>query len=543
MTSLRQLILEARTVLAMLVPLAVIAAVLACGGDAATQHHVRVATHRRHTATVTRNIQVIDTHAIYVCRRTFGSSLYDPVAKKTFVTFNSTLGRIYVTSYDNDPARNPNHLWSTPVFVADFNVSHGFAQYHQYSVMELLPDGHLGIFRSYSDGVGTYLYRSPGVHSEAGVWGAPVVMVAPTDHWGGNYPTPAVIGSTVYFAYGVSPYGQSAGAPTYRYIGMIKSVDSGRTWQNLAGQSVSSYGPTRVIDTGKNMGTTPGVHDYYDGPFVYSRQVFGSRVYFTFSLTGDPADRTFNQTARDLFLVYYDAADNQMHAPDGTSLGTTVDCAGVGSCDEFVGHGVRVAISTPDTATPNVFPGCTQSVCYSPANYDLRHPVTMSAVDLTSDGTPVVAYGDYHSASRKIKLARFSDGVWGSFTLDRTTAQFKDVQRWGTSYFRLMWVTEDGATLRTRTIDPATGTMYAAYPDLAVPLRRSCGAIQSFSPASNSDCHDPDRTFFINWVEDAPYTGVGMETVKAVGGTFDYETRIADGSGDFTTFALVEARS
>jgi hypothetical protein len=223
-------------------------------------------------------------------------------------------------------------------------------------------------------------------------------------------------------------------------------------------------------------------------------------------------------------------------------LGSAVGCAGVGNCPEFTAHGVTVAVSRPDTAVNDTFANCTQSVCYSAGNYDLRHPITSSAAGVTNDANrmPVVAFGDYHSASKRIRLAKFSGGVWSSYTLDSSTAQFKDVKLFGTTAFRLIWVTEDNARLRTKTVDAYTGAVYALYPDLPVPLQRSCGTLKSSDPATDADCHDPDTTFFVNWVENAPTTAVGTKTIRAIGGTFHYETRMNDGSGDWTTFTVVE---
>ncbi|WP_170155666.1 BNR-4 repeat-containing protein [Umezawaea tangerina] len=118
-------------------------------------------------------------------RRPVAGGLYDPVAKRTFVSWAGRYEDNYAQSFDHRSG-----TWSSPVKYAD-----GDSDSHNYPTLVQAGDGHLLSFRGRHN-VELVLNRSPEAHSSEGVWSERVIS---TD--AATYPMPFVLADGTIFVF------------------------------------------------------------------------------------------------------------------------------------------------------------------------------------------------------------------------------------------------------------------------------------------------------------------------------------------------------
>jgi hypothetical protein len=358
-------------------------------------------------AAAATTIDTVTTQSIYGCLRTNGAAIYDSVANKTFVTYSGTNQDIYIKAFDHTA-----NTWSAAVKVATLNLTNSNA-YHDYPLLQQLPDGRLAIFRA-AHTVSGSMYTAPTAHSITGTWSARQIS---NDRNG--YLEPIIIGSTIYMFYSQNT---DISYP-YRIYRVIKSTNSGQTWS----------APQTVIDSGKTS-------DRFDETYAFGVVERSGRIYISWSQHGGPDGH--NEAGKNIYVAYFDTADSTMRTVAGTSLGTSIT-------------GAELAQTQIVTTNPNDLPA------------DKTLPEENPVAVPMADGSVILGYGVHTSNSARIILTRFAAGKWTSTTIDSTTSLFKDIVAVGDSV-EFIYATANRAHVLDKLWTPATGQTTTVF-DVAIP--------------------------------------------------------------------------
>ena len=232
--------------------------------------------------------QVAD-DGVYQSRRTQGGGLYDAASDTTYVVWNAGAMDIHIRGYHHG-----TRSWGEPILIAKWGNTGTWA-YHDYAVLNQMPDGRLVIFASHHT-ADLVQFVAPLPHSAGGTWAKETIS---TDRVA--YPEPVVIGGTVYLFYNRND-DQSWPYRTYK---VIRSTDNGTTWSS----------PRNIVDTGKTV-------ERFDEVYVKSADEVNGRACLTWTLAGGSAH---NAASRDLYGACLDPLTDRMETLSGASLGMTVD--------------------------------------------------------------------------------------------------------------------------------------------------------------------------------------------------------------------------
>ncbi|MGW2548310.1 BNR-4 repeat-containing protein, partial [Kitasatospora sp. NPDC001574] len=331
---------------------------------------------------------VIGTDATFQCRRAFGGGLYDAASNKTYITYNGPRMDIYVRAYDHATA-----AWEAPVLVKAQNRT-GTFDYHNYSTLVMLPNGHLAVFFDKHSSA-AYMATAPDTHSAAGTWTTTRINADLND-----YPMPVVVGDKLYFFYSRN----DEQSHPYRSYKVMSSSDSGVTWS----------APSTVIDTGKTT-------DRFNEVYAFGVAAVGSRIYISYSLWGGPQGHA--RQGRNLYVSAYDTTTGRMSNAAGQDAGATVNNA------DLPAHLVRAAA-----------PAASGDI------YD-THPIQYSQVWATDSGKLYVGFGEAVNGGRNIRWGRLNGSDWEFGTVKSGTAQFFDMVKTGDDDFEFLFANEDSTVL------------------------------------------------------------------------------------------------
>ncbi len=399
------------------------------------------------------NASIVAGNTSYHCRRPFGTGLYDSTVNKTFITYSGAEMDVYVKAFNH-----ATNSWEPGIKVYDWNDSSQFA-YHDYTTMAMLPDGKIGLFIC-DHTQAAYLIKAPTPHSLSGTWTRTRISNDLN-----CYAMPIVVGSDTYFFYSRNddlswPY------RTYRYI---KSSDSGSSWT----------APQTVINSGKNI-------DRFDEVYAFGVYEKNGKIYITWTMAGGTGH---NGLSRNLYVAYFDTADNTMHNVSGTHLGNTVNGGyDLDSC--------LVLNSQPNS---------------SGSGYSDKHPIQNSQVSVSDYGQVFIGYGN-HSVNPNVSIAKFVDGIWQFRTVESGTASFSDMVKCGDDDFEVLYVAQ-GLVKNKKTTDG--GNTWSQLYSLAIPFGSS----------------NADSVTYINFIEN-------RSSISAVGGTINYAERQLDYTGKWPIFAI-----
>ncbi|MBT2497922.1 BNR-4 repeat-containing protein [Agromyces sp. ISL-38] len=308
--------------------------------------------------------EVVADDASYQARRTQGGGLYDAVSDTTYIVWNASAMDIWIRGYDH-----PSESWEDPIKVAAWGNTGTWA-YHDYAVLDQLPDGRLVVYGSHhtSDLV---QHVAPTPHSAQGTWTSSTVstdLVA--------YPEPVVLDGTVYLSYNRND-DQSLPYRTYK---MIRSSDNGTTWS----------GPSNIIDTGKT-------EEGFDEVYVKSADAVDGRVCLTWTLAGGTAH---NAASRNLYAACYDPSQSRMETLPGASLGTTVDAGDLAA---------TLVLAAPTSAA-------------------VAHPVQLASIALDpATDELVVGVGVTLDGVGQVLVGRQGSGGWNWTTVQSGSSRFRDM--------------------------------------------------------------------------------------------------------------------
>ncbi|MFI7600195.1 BNR-4 repeat-containing protein [Actinoplanes sp. NPDC049681] len=243
-------------------------------------------------------------------RRPTNGGVYDPQARKTFISWAGQYEDNYVQAYDHRTA-----TWSAPVKVAD-----GGNDTHNYPTLIQAADGHLLVFRGMHNRELWYA-RSPQPHSIEGAWTDTQIP----EGLGATYPMVFRTDAGAIFVFVRETAGDLDDRyPTdFRPMKYVRSTDDGRTWQSceqLTGQRWAIAPQTR----------TDNMNEVYIGQLRHEPAAPGrpERVDIVYTLAGGgPEGHLHDRYHRNLYHVRFSPGDLHFRSADGADLGVGIDDA------------------------------------------------------------------------------------------------------------------------------------------------------------------------------------------------------------------------
>lgn len=241
-------------------------------------------------------------------RRPMAGGVYDPVVKKTFISWAGKNEDNYVQEYDH-AART----WSAPVFVGD-----GDADTHNYPTMVQANNGKLLIFRGMHN-VELVVSESPKARTAAGKWTERVISQGVA----ASYPMPfKAANGDIYVFYRRTDDTVDPTAPVdQRPMLYVRSRDNGRTWRNSTQLTGAKYA---VGSTGR----ADNMDEVYFGQMRYEPARFGrsERVHIVWTLAGGgPEGEKHDRYHRDIHYAYFQPSNRHFYSASGRDLGVQIN--------------------------------------------------------------------------------------------------------------------------------------------------------------------------------------------------------------------------
>ncbi|WP_410604878.1 BNR-4 repeat-containing protein [Amycolatopsis sp. lyj-90] len=239
-------------------------------------------------------------------RRPNAGGVYDPVARKTFISWSGKAADTYVQAYDHRTGG-----WTAPKKIAD-----GESDPHNYPTMLLAGDGHLLIFRGMHN-TRTVISRAPLAHSLEGTWTDTEVPQGAS----ASYPMPVkTTDGTLFLFYRETTNELDPTANTdFRPMKYIVSRDNGKTWKN----SVQLTGKQWAFGS---LGRADHMDEIYVGQLRYLPS--SGRIQFVYTLAGGgPTQHKHDVYHRNVYYLSFDVRTLRFHSAAGRDLGTQVDDA------------------------------------------------------------------------------------------------------------------------------------------------------------------------------------------------------------------------
>ncbi|MEV7554858.1 BNR-4 repeat-containing protein [Amycolatopsis sp. NPDC089917] len=237
-------------------------------------------------------------------RRPTAGGVFDPVARKTFISWSGKAADTYVQAYDHRTG-----AWTAPKKIAD-----GESDPHNYPTMLLAGDGHLLIFRGMHN-TRTVISRAPLAHSLDGTWTDTEVPEGDS----ASYPMPVkTVDSTLFLFYRETTGELDPKTNTdFRPMKYIVSRDHGKTWKN----SVQLTGKQWAFGS---LGRADHMDEIYVGQLRYLPS--SGRIQFVYTLAGGgPEQHKHDVYHRNVYFLSFDVRTLRFHSASGRDLGTQVD--------------------------------------------------------------------------------------------------------------------------------------------------------------------------------------------------------------------------
>ncbi|QXV60989.1 BNR-4 repeat-containing protein [Amycolatopsis sp. TNS106] len=239
-------------------------------------------------------------------RRPTAGGIFDPVARKTFISWSGKAADTYVQAYDHRTG-----AWTAPKKIAD-----GESDPHNYPTMLLAGDGRLLIFRGMHN-KRTVLSRAPLAHSLDGTW----TDVEVPEGAAASYPMPVkTVDGTLFLFYRETTKELDPAADSdFRPMKYLVSRDHGKTWTN----SVRLTGKRWAFGS---LGRSDHMDEVYVGQLRYlpSR----GRIQFVYTLAGGgPTQHKHDIYHRNVYYLSFDVHTLHFFSAAGHDLGTQVDDA------------------------------------------------------------------------------------------------------------------------------------------------------------------------------------------------------------------------
>jgi hypothetical protein len=243
-------------------------------------------------------------------RRPVAGGVYDPAAKKTFISWGGVLEDNYVQAYDHR-----NGTWSAPVRVAS-----GDNDSHNYPTLVQADDGHLLVFRGLHNRELWYA-RSPRPHSIEGTWTDTNIP----EGLGATYPMPFKTSNGAIFVFIRETAGDfDKTFPTdTRPMKYVRSTDNGKTWKS----SLTLTGDKWNIAP---LGRADNMNEIYIGQLRHepANRSHGERVAIVYTLAGGGVEgHLHDRYHHNMYYTYFNPRNLHFYSVDGRDLGTKIDDA------------------------------------------------------------------------------------------------------------------------------------------------------------------------------------------------------------------------
>jgi hypothetical protein len=240
-------------------------------------------------------------------RRPMAGGIYDPVARKTFISWAGRNEDSYVQEYDHRRGS-----WSAPAF-----IDGGDADAHNYPTMVQADNGKLLIFRGMHN-VELVVSEAPTPHSTAGTWTHRIIPAGIA----ASYPMPfKAANGDIYVFYRRTDDTIDPDAPVdQRPMLYVRSTDDGRTWRN----STQLTGPDYAVGT---VGRPDNMDEVYFGQMRYEPASFrrSERVHVVWTLAGGgPEGERHDRYHRNIHYAYFQPSNRHFYSASGRDLGVQI---------------------------------------------------------------------------------------------------------------------------------------------------------------------------------------------------------------------------
>jgi hypothetical protein len=266
-------------------------------------------------------------------RRPMAGGIYDPVARKTFISWAGKNEDNYVQEYDHRRG-----TWSAPVFAGD-----GDADSHNYPTMVQADNGRLLIFRGMHN-TELVVAEAPRPHSSAGTWTDRVI----TEGIAASYPMPfKAANGDIYVFYRRTDDTIDPSAPVdQRPMLYVRSRDNGRTWSN----STQLTGAPFAVGS---VGRQDNMDEIYFGQMRYEPGSWfrRERVHIVWTLAGGGTEgERHDRYHRNIHYAYFTPHNRHFYSAEGKDLGVQIDNADLEGATKVVETPLELPanIKTPD---------------------------------------------------------------------------------------------------------------------------------------------------------------------------------------------------
>jgi hypothetical protein len=243
-------------------------------------------------------------------RRPVGGGVYDPIAKKTYISWGGPLQDNYVQEYNHR-----KDTWSAPV-----KVGGGGDDAHNYPTLVQADDGHVLVFRGIHNR-DLMMARSPKPRSVEGVWTDTLIP----DGLGATYPMPIkTANGDIYVFVRETVRDFDRAYPTdFRPIKYVRSTDNGKTWVSSATLTGEKWN-IAPIDRPDNM------NEIYIGQMRLepANRHHKERIAISYTLAGGgPEGHLHDRYHKNMYYVTFNPRNQHFYSVDGTDLGVKIDDA------------------------------------------------------------------------------------------------------------------------------------------------------------------------------------------------------------------------
>lgn len=366
--------------------------------------------------------------------------VYDPKAKKRYLTWLGKKGEIYGREYCDETKTWFPALNEAPKLIMPF-TRHP-ADRHNYASVAVAPNGRILVLQAdhlagkdaktdpvtgkVDKGYALMLYTSPKPGSIDGQWTSKILW---TDDQPA-YPTMTVADNAIYL-FMRRKRGEGAVWRTWQFS---KSTDNGQTWSD----------PRFIVDT---EDLDDGIEGYQDAGLdeIYSPakkfyDPVNKRIAIAWNLAGGGEHNLLN---RDLYMAYLSTVDDQMYSPTGVPLGQTVELA------EMNNLALEVQVYASEEQDGQKTPPVVDYVHHVSYLPDGKYFVTYNNMSKKS-GTQTIGYAKWTGRDWK-------HGIIEQKPFAEALSRYGSVQQVSGNHFRISIIDEESKQVRIKeTTDAGT---------------------------------------------------------------------------------------